>query len=88
MLLPFVKSICVLCGVSAVSFGSLWVNVAIRWMIRLVWRQEGPTMPIEVFGCVTTYHSSSAEMMNVFPLCRHHLAAVNWFSENRRINSS
>ena len=33
-----------------------------RSMILLVWRQEGPTMPIAAFGCVIAYFSSSADI--------------------------
>ena len=88
MLLPFVRFICVLFGFSAVSLGSFWVRVAILCMMRFVWRQDGPTMPIAMLGWVTAYHRSRAEMMNVLPLCRHHLAAVNWFSWKSLMNCS
>ena len=58
--------------------GSLCAKAAMRAMIRLVCRQEGPTMPIEAFGCVTAYFSSNADIVSVLPLCLHQRAAVNW----------
>ena len=58
MLLPLAKSIFVFCGLKTMPAGSLWAKAAMRAMIRLVWRQEGPTTPIAAFGCVTAYFSS------------------------------
>ena len=67
--------------------GSLWAKAAIRAMIRLVWRQEGPTMPIATFGWVTAYFSSSADMVWLLPLCLHQRAAVNWLFSKISANS-
>lgn len=88
IVLLFVKWIFVLCGLKAVFGGSLRVNCAMRVSMRLVWRHDGPTMAIWLFSCVTAYHSRSADIRSVLPLCRHHRAAVNWFSVNKRANSS
>lgn len=68
--------------------GSLYVNCAMRVRTRFVWRHDGPTMAIAVFGCAIAYHNRSADMMKLLPLCRHHRAAVNWFSVNMRMNCS
>ena len=68
--------------------GSLWVSVEIRCKMRFVWRQDGPTIPIALLGWVTAYQRRRAEMMNVLPLCLHHLAAVNWFSWKSLTNCS
>ena len=65
-------------GLKTMPAGSLWAKAAMRAMMRLLWRQLGPTTPIATLGCVTAYFSSSAEMVWVLPLCRHHRAAVNW----------
>jgi hypothetical protein len=50
MVLPFAKWICVLWGLNAMPGGSLWVKNAMRERILLVWRHEGPTMPIALWG--------------------------------------
>lgn len=87
MLLPFVKWIWVRCGLEANRGGRLWVKEAILDMIRLVCRQEGPTMPIALLGWLTAYKRSIAQIMWVFPLWRHHRAAVNWLLRNSWANS-
>jgi len=66
--LPFVKWISVFCGLKAVLGGSLCVNCVMRVRMRLVWRHDGPTMAIWLLGCVTAYHSRSADMRMVLPL--------------------
>lgn len=63
MLLPLAKSICVFWGLKTMPGGSLWAKLAMRAMIRLVWRQEGPTIPIAAFGWVTAYFRRSADMV-------------------------
>jgi hypothetical protein len=87
MLLPLAKSIFVFCGLKTMPAGSLWAKAAIREMILLVWRQEGPTIPIAAFGCVTAYFRSSADMVSVLPLCLHQRAAVNWLFSKISANS-
>ncbi len=88
MLLPLAKWICVFCGLKTMLGGRLCVKAAIFEIMRFVCRHDGPTMPIALFGRVTAYHSSSALMRWVLPLCLHHLAAVNWLFWNSCANST
>jgi len=87
MVLPLAKWIWVFWGLKAMPGGRLRVKAAMRAMIRLVWRQEGPTMPIALLGWVNAYFSRSAHMVWVLPLCLHHWATVNWFFSNNSANS-
>ena len=53
-----------------------------RLMMSFVCRQLGPTTPMFVFGFSSAWCSSSALIVWLFPLWRHHRAAVNWFCWN------
>lgn len=87
MLLPLTKLIRIFWGLRTIPEGSLWARMAIRDIILLVWRQEGPTMPISALGWVTAYFRSSADMVWLFPLWRHQRAAVNWLFSKISANS-
>src|SRR5512138_140996 len=74
MLLPLAKWIWVFCGLKTMPGGRLCVKEPIFEIMRFVWRHDGPTTPIALFGYVTAYQRRSALMRWVLPLCLHHRA--------------